>query len=77
VPIARARAGSNGRPHPSDDTVLIGDTPLDVAAASADSVRCVAITGKRFSAEALLEAGAAVAVDHIPEVEAALAELTR
>jgi phosphoglycolate phosphatase-like HAD superfamily hydrolase len=77
VPIARARAGSNGRPHPSDDTVLIGDTPLDVAAAAADSVRCVAITGKRFSAEALLEAGAAVAVDHIPEVEAALAELTR
>jgi phosphoglycolate phosphatase len=75
VPIARARAGVNGRPYPREDTVLIGDTPLDVTAAAADGVRCVAITGKRFSARDLLEAGAAATVDHIPEVEAALAAL--
>jgi phosphoglycolate phosphatase-like HAD superfamily hydrolase len=75
VPIARARAGSNGSPHPRDETVLIGDTPLDVAAASADGVRCVAITGTRFSAQALLGAGATATIDQIPEVEAALAEL--
>ena len=76
LPIARARAGrSVGRPHPSEDTVLIGDTPLDVAAASADGVRCVAITGKRFSAEDLLAAGAAATVAEIPEVEGALAGL--
>jgi phosphoglycolate phosphatase-like HAD superfamily hydrolase len=75
VPIARARAGDDGRPHPSDDTVLIGDTPLDVAAAAADGVRCVAITGTRFSARDLRDAGAAATVDEIPEVEAALAGL--
>jgi phosphoglycolate phosphatase len=75
VPIARARAGKNGRPHPSDDTVLIGDTPLDVAAAAADGVRCVAITGTRFSARDLREAGAAATVERIPDVEDALARL--
>jgi phosphoglycolate phosphatase len=75
VPIARARAADGGPPQPSEDTVLIGDTPLDVAAAAADGVRCVAITGKRFSARVLREAGAAATVDEIPEVEAALAEL--
>jgi phosphoglycolate phosphatase len=73
VPIARARARVDGRPHPREDTLLIGDTPLDVAAAAADGVRCVAITGKRFSARDLREAGAAATVDHIPEVEWALA----
>jgi phosphoglycolate phosphatase len=75
VPIARARAGENGRPHPSGDTVLIGDTPLDVAAASSDGVRCVAITGKRFSARDLREAGAAATVDRIRDVEDALTRL--
>ncbi|MEA2412055.1 MAG: phosphoglycolate phosphatase [Thermoleophilaceae bacterium] len=75
VPIARRRAGANGHSHPSGDTVLVGDTPLDVAAAAADGVRCVAITGKRFSAQALREAGAAATIAHIPEVEDALAAL--
>jgi phosphoglycolate phosphatase-like HAD superfamily hydrolase len=75
VRIARARAGANGRPHPSADTVLVGDTPLDVAAAAADGVRCVAITGNRFSAHDLRDAGAAATVDEIPQVQAALAAL--
>jgi phosphoglycolate phosphatase len=75
VPIARARAGEPDRPHAREDTVLIGDTPRDVEAASADEVRCIAVTGARFSADALREAGAAATVDSIPEVEAALASL--
>lgn len=75
VPLARARAGRNGSPHPSADTVLVGDTPLDVAAATADGVRCVAITGERFSARDLRAAGAAATVDEVPQVEAALAAL--
>ena len=75
VPIARARAGANGRPHPAAETTLIGDTPLDVAAAAADGVRCIGVTGARFSAEALLDAGAVAAVDSIPAVEAELAAL--
>jgi phosphoglycolate phosphatase-like HAD superfamily hydrolase len=75
VPIARTRAGTNGTPHPSAATVVVGDTPLDVAAATADGVRCVAITGHRFSARDLLAAGASATVDEIPQVEAALAAL--
>ncbi len=75
VRIARDRAGADGRAHPREDTVLIGDTPLDVAAATTDGVRCIAIEGTRFQAEALLAAGATATVAEIPEVERALAEL--
>jgi phosphoglycolate phosphatase-like HAD superfamily hydrolase len=75
VPIARARAGVNGTPHPRGGSVLIGDTPLDMAAAGADGVRGIGITGKRFSASDLRAAGAAATVDEIPELEAALARL--
>jgi phosphoglycolate phosphatase len=71
VPIARARAGDA----PPRDTVLIGDTPLDVKAAAADGVRAIGITGHRFSARALLEAGAAATVDEIGEIEGALEAL--
>lgn len=75
VRIARERAGADGRSHPREDTALIGDTPLDVAAARADGVRCVAIEGKRFSADSLIAAGATATVAEIPEVEAVLASL--
>jgi phosphoglycolate phosphatase-like HAD superfamily hydrolase len=75
VPIARTRAGDPDRPHPREHTVLIGDTPRDVEAANADGVRCVAVTGARFSAADLRSAGAAATVAAIPEVEAALAAL--
>jgi phosphoglycolate phosphatase-like HAD superfamily hydrolase len=76
VPIARARAGgAGGTPHPREDTVLIGDTPFDVSAARDDGVRCIAITGHRFSAESLMDAGAAATVDTVGEVEAALSRL--
>jgi phosphoglycolate phosphatase len=71
VPIARARAGGV----PPSETVLIGDTPLDVAAALADGVRAIAITGHRFSADELLEAGASATVDELAELEAAFAAL--
>jgi phosphoglycolate phosphatase-like HAD superfamily hydrolase len=70
VPLARSRAGAS-----REDTVLIGDTPRDVEAAAADGVRAIGVEGKRFSAEALLAAGATAAVRDIPEVEAALAAL--
>jgi phosphoglycolate phosphatase-like HAD superfamily hydrolase len=75
VPIARARAGRYGMPYPREGTVLIGDTPLDVAAANADGVRAIAITGHRFSSDALLGAGAAATVDELDELETALATL--
>ena len=59
--IARRRAGEQGRPHPREQTVVIGDTPRDIACARADGVRCVAVAGGPYPAEALTEADAVVA----------------
>jgi phosphoglycolate phosphatase len=75
VPIARRRAAVNGRPHPVDDTLVIGDTPLDVEAAHADGVRAIAVAGLRFTREDLLAAGADAAVDELDEVEAVIDDL--
>ena len=52
--IARSRAGNGpGRPHPREDTVVIGDTPLDIACAHADGVRCIAVTTGPYRADDL------------------------
>jgi phosphoglycolate phosphatase-like HAD superfamily hydrolase len=58
--IARARAGRNGAPHPRESTVVIGDTPLDIACARADGVRCIAVTTGPYDAQALGDADAVV-----------------
>ena len=52
-PIARHRAAVNGRPHPRERTVVIGDTPADVACARADGVRCLAVASGPYPAEDL------------------------
>lgn len=50
--IARRRAGSVGLPHPREQTVIIGDTPRDIACAHADGLRCVAVaTGPHPAAD--------------------------
>jgi len=54
--VARARAGG----WPRERTVVIGDTPRDIACARADGVRVVGIATGPFSAEALAEADAVV-----------------
>lgn len=60
--IARHRAATDaGHPHPRERTVVLGDTPRDVACAQADEVRCVGITTGRFGADDL---GGADAVVH-------------
>jgi phosphoglycolate phosphatase-like HAD superfamily hydrolase len=46
-PIARRRAGEAaglGSSWPRERTLVIGDTPRDIACAHADGVRCVAVT---------------------------------
>jgi phosphoglycolate phosphatase len=54
--VARARAGGWGR----ERTVVIGDTPRDIACARADGVRVIAVATGPFSAEALADADAVV-----------------
>jgi phosphoglycolate phosphatase len=55
--IARARAGG----YPREQTVIIGDTPRDIACARADGLRCIAVATGRFAAAEL--AGADVVLD--------------
>jgi phosphoglycolate phosphatase-like HAD superfamily hydrolase len=43
-PIARRRAGAGGVTHPRDQTIVIGDTPHDIACAHADGLRCLAVS---------------------------------
>jgi phosphoglycolate phosphatase-like HAD superfamily hydrolase len=50
--IARARAGN----HPASDTVVVGDTPRDIACARAAGVRVIAVTTGPFDADALRHA---------------------
>jgi phosphoglycolate phosphatase-like HAD superfamily hydrolase len=52
--IARARAGN----HAPEDTIVIGDTPRDIACARADGVRVIAVTTGPFDAHALRGADA-------------------
>ena len=65
VRIARERAGA----WPREDTVLIGDTPLDVAAAIEAGVRAIGVAGGRYSQADLLEAGASAAVSDLDELD--------
>ena len=46
--IARRRAGSLA-PHPRERTLVIGDTPRDIACARADGVHCAALATGSFS----------------------------
>lgn len=55
--IARRRAG-NDSPWPRGRTVLIGDTPRDIACARADGVRVVAVASGPFEVDELREADA-------------------
>jgi phosphoglycolate phosphatase len=62
--IARRRAGLDGTAYPRERTVVIGDTPADVACARADGIRCLAVATGPFGADDLRAAGAdAVAAD--------------
>jgi phosphoglycolate phosphatase-like HAD superfamily hydrolase len=59
--IARARAGVNGAPHPREQTLVIGDTPLDIACARADGLRVVAVASGPYGAQELSAADHVVA----------------
>jgi phosphoglycolate phosphatase-like HAD superfamily hydrolase len=71
--VARHRAGTPHRPVPREETVVIGDTPLDIQCARADGVRCIAIATGPFAAGELHEADAVVG--HAGELPGAIAAL--
>jgi phosphoglycolate phosphatase-like HAD superfamily hydrolase len=56
--IARKRAGHDGISHPRARTIVIGDTPRDIACARADDVRCFAVTTGPHRADDLTGADA-------------------
>jgi phosphoglycolate phosphatase-like HAD superfamily hydrolase len=56
--IARMRAGADGQPYPREQTVVVGDTPRDIACARADGVRCLAVATGPFRVDQLTGADA-------------------
>jgi phosphoglycolate phosphatase len=67
--IARRRAGANGAPYPRERTVVVGDTPNDIACARADGLRCVAVATGPYGAGELGAADDVVAgLDELPAV---------
>jgi phosphoglycolate phosphatase len=70
--IARTRAGAadGDGPYPREKTVVIGDTPRDIACARADGVHVIAIATGPFRASDLH--GADVVIDMAREIPAAL-----
>ena len=56
--IARRRAGTSRAPYPRPGTIVIGDTPQDIACARADEIRCVAVASGPFRADELAAADA-------------------
>ncbi|HYF25879.1 MAG TPA: haloacid dehalogenase-like hydrolase [Baekduia sp.] len=58
--VARRRAGNGDDAYPRERTVVIGDTPRDIACARADAVRCVAVATGPFAAADLQDADAVV-----------------
>jgi phosphoglycolate phosphatase len=58
--IARRRAGGDGHPYPRARSVVVGDTPNDIACARADGLRCVAVATGPYGAARLGAADAVV-----------------
>ncbi|MGI8713951.1 MAG: HAD family hydrolase [Solirubrobacteraceae bacterium] len=62
--IARQRAGHAGVSFPREQTIVIGDTPRDIACARADGVRCFAVTTGPCGADELTGADAVARDPH-------------
>ncbi len=69
--VARQRAGADGQAHPRERTVVIGDTPRDIACARADGVAVIAVTTGPYAVADLAEADAVI--DGPAALDAALA----
>jgi len=73
VHLARSRArAAYGRDFPGEATVLVGDTPLDVAAALATGARAVGVATGQFTTDELAEAGAHAVLTDLADTGAVL-----
>jgi len=76
VDIARRKARDvRGLDVERTDTVLIGDTPLDVHAAHQNGARAVAVATGKFSVQELLDTGADAVLPDASDVNAAVAAI--
>ncbi len=58
------------------DTILIGDTPLDVEAARGGGARAIGVAAASYTREQLLDAGAEVAFDDLRDTRGLLAAIS-
>jgi phosphoglycolate phosphatase len=72
----RAAKGVYGQDFGGEATVLVGDTPLDVAAALATGARVVGVATGTYPAAALAEAGAHVVLADLTDTDRVLAAIT-
>ncbi len=78
VGIARQRAGkARGQDYEARHTVLIGDTPNDVAAALNSGARIVAVATGKDSATDLARAGADTVLNDLTDASAVIAAIFR
>ena len=76
VPVAMAHAATRFNvPFDAKNVVLIGDTPLDIAAGQAHGTRTCAVATGRFSVAALETAGADLVLDSLADTDRALSAL--
>jgi phosphoglycolate phosphatase-like HAD superfamily hydrolase len=76
VEVARAKAERKyGAAFEGAATVLVGDTPLDVAAGRAGGARVVAVATGPFRADELATTGADAVLEDLADVEAAVAAI--
>jgi phosphoglycolate phosphatase-like HAD superfamily hydrolase len=76
VEVARAKAGRKyGAAFDGPATVLVGDTPLDVAAGRAGGARVVAVATGPFRADELATTGADAVLEDLGDVGAAVAAI--
>jgi len=74
VAVARERAAA--KYSPAVDTVLVGDTPLDVRAAHEAGARAVAVASGPYGVEELRETGADAVLEDLEDTKAVVAAVT-
>jgi phosphoglycolate phosphatase len=74
--LSQVAACSGLRTHPSQ-SIVIGDTPLDVGVALAGGARSIAVATGSHTTEQLLASGADVAFDDLSDLEKVLAVLEK